>query len=99
MEQEILFEIAVHLAELGYNVGEIDKFSDHGQGHEGDVWSVAVFFPGGPVLIDFWQGELNVYRTWNDFGDRESVEHIIDLADPNFLGEIVKALPKTPVGT
>lgn len=95
MEKVILAEIAAHLIELGYNVGGPDRSWDrHGdEDRISDEWSIAVYFKGRPVMIDIWLGDLAVYRNWNDFGDQEGSEHHIELADPDFLEQIVKVLP------
>ena len=81
MEKAILAEIAEYLLKAGYDVQEYDE------------WQITVLVKGRSVMIDIWYGDIVVYRNWNDFGDHEYEEYLIDLANPNFLELVIKFLP------
>ena len=81
MEKAIIAEIAEYLLKAGYDVQEYDD------------WQIIVLVEGRSVMIDIWHGDIVVYRNWNDFGDDQREEYLIDLADPNFLELVIKFLP------
>lgn len=81
MEKAIIAEIAEYLLKAGYDVQEHDE------------WQIIVLVEGRSVMIDIWHGDIVVYRNWDDFGDGQREEYLIDLADPNFLELVIKFLP------